>query len=67
MEHVIILPSKGEVSAWIDNDLKYIDPREQHQIWILSGAVDSVMNLKQVREGATGLRTMVTSPNINTS
>ena len=32
MEHVIKLPSKGQVSVWADNDLKHIDSREMHQV-----------------------------------
>ena len=26
MEHVMPLPSKGHISVWKDNDLKFIDP-----------------------------------------
>ena len=36
MEHVIRLPSKGQINVWRDNDLIPIDPREPHQIQILS-------------------------------
>ena len=33
MEHVIKLPSKGQVLVWTYNDdLKDIDPRELHQV-----------------------------------
>ena len=31
IEHVK-LPSKGQISIWTDNALKFIDPRELHQI-----------------------------------
>ena len=30
-EHVIKLPSRGQVPVWTENDLKYIDPRE---LWL---------------------------------
>ena len=31
MEHIILLPSKGNISIWTDRELKFIDPCEAHQ------------------------------------
>ena len=42
MEHVIKMPSEGHISVWTDNDLKYIDPGEPHQIRILSRALGHI-------------------------
>ena len=42
-EHVIKLPSKGQVLSWTDNDLRCIEPIEPHQIQILSRILDQGM------------------------
>ena len=49
MEHVIIMYSEGQISAWTDNDPKHIDIRESHKIRILSRVLDHIMDLKQNR------------------
>ena len=47
MEHVIKLPSKGQISLWTDNDLKHIHLRDPYQIQILSRILDHIMDPKQ--------------------
>ena len=52
MEHVIRLLLKEKISVWTGNDVKHIDPRELHQIQILSRVLYHVMQLKQNTNGA---------------
>ena len=54
MEHVTMLPLKGQVSAWTDNNQKYIDPWGPHQVIISSRDIDHIMDfLWQNTEGTT--------------
>ena len=54
MAHVIKLYSKGEISLWIDNDLKHIDLRETCQIGIISRFLEHIIDLNQNTDGPTG-------------
>ena len=48
--HVIRLPLNGQTSIWAYNDLKHIDPRELHKIYIPSIILDHVMIIQQNTE-----------------
>ena len=61
MEYLIKSPSKGHISVWKDNDLKYIDPREPHQIYILFRVLEHIMDLKQNTDEGTRLPSMIAS------
>ena len=61
MKHVMKLPSKGQFSIWVDNDLRYIYPREPYHIQILSRVLDHVADLKPSTEGANRLQLIIPS------
>ena len=48
---------------WTDNDFKHVDPREHHQIWILSQILDHFMIAQQNKQQVTkSLLMMVSAP-----
>ena len=60
-DHAIKLPSVGSPLIWTDNDLKCVDPREQHQIQILCHILDHMMVMQQNAEHATRFLPMIAS------
>ena len=52
------LPFNRHVSIWTDNDLKFIDPQDPHQIHISYRVLNHVIDLKQENiDDATGIKT----------
>ena len=58
-DHVIIL--KRQVLVWTYNSLQHIDPREPHQMLVLSRILDQIMAIQQIADWATILLLMMAS------
>ena len=62
VKHVIALLSKGHISVWTDNDLKFNDPHDPHQTRIPCKVLGQIMDIKQENiDRVPGLKTTIAS------
>ena len=68
MENVVKMFYKGHIPIQTDNDLTHFDPRERHQVWILSRVLNHGMDLKQNTDGDIRLLMIASAlPVVNTN